>query len=55
MILKGLEVREGEESKLFFLETSSVLKDKNLKIFYVTLKNLLRLRESESEEKIPDP
>lgn len=53
--MKNLEVRKGEEAKLFFLETDTVLKEKNLKIYYVTLKNLLKISKDSSLKKAPDP
>jgi hypothetical protein len=55
MIMKSLEVRQGEESKLFFLETAKVINEKNLKIYYVTLKNLLKISMDSKLEKAPDP
>lgn len=53
--MKNLQVRSGEEAKLFFLETDTVLKEKNLKIYYVTLKNLLKISKDSSMKKAPDP
>lgn len=55
MIMKNLNVRKGEEQKLFFLDTKTVLREKNLRIFYVTLGNLLKIAKDSELKKAPDP
>lgn len=55
MIMKNLDVRKGEEDKLFFLDTKTVLEEKNLRIFYVTLNNLLKIAADSALQKAPDP
>jgi hypothetical protein len=40
---------------MFFLETEKIVSDKNLKIFYISYKNLCRIISENAYTKTPDP
>ena len=53
--MKNLEVKSGEEAKMFFIESGKVINNRNLKIFYISYKNLLRIINENAFSKTPDP
>lgn len=53
--MKEVKIKEKEESKLFFMETTKVIADRNIRLYYATLKNLLKFVADNSLKKVPDP
>lgn len=55
LVMKNLEVKAGEDEKMFFIESSKVISEKNLKIFYISYKNVMRIVKENAWAKTPDP
>lgn len=53
--MKNIQVKPGEEAKMFFIESGKVVSDRNLKIFYISYKNLSRIINEKAFTKFPDP
>lgn len=55
MVMRDLEVKEGEDEKMFFIECGKVVMGGNLKIYYISGENVGRIVREGAWGKCPDP
>ena len=54
-VFKNIEIKQDQEQKIWFIDTTKIFQEKNLRIFYMPLSGLEKIIKTKSFTKIPDP